>query len=106
MALMYNCNNGVVVFALISELQVSHSFYKPLVKHEVTKMRHILTHAHKYIQIEDATRSSANHSPKRGGEVEKQKAQPIPPKKTRARQSDLSTSPLGILPRPMGMKPT
>ena len=44
----------------------SHSFYKHLVKHEITKMRNILTHAQKYIQIKDATRSSANRSPKRG----------------------------------------
>jgi len=36
-------------------------------------------------QIENTTQSSANRSPKRGGEVEKQKAQPGPPKKTPSR---------------------
>ena len=43
-----------------------YSFYKHMVKHEVTKMRDILTSAQKYIQIEDATRSSANCSPSEG----------------------------------------
>jgi len=72
----------VVAAAFISGLQVTHSFYKHLVKHEVTKMRDILARAQKYIQIEDATRRSANRSPKRGGEVEKQKSQLVPLKKT------------------------
>ena len=63
MALVYNCNDDVAAAAFISGLLVTHS-YKYLVKHEVTKMRDILTRAQEYIQIEDATRSSANHSPK------------------------------------------
>jgi len=43
MALVYNCNVDVVVAMFISGLSVSHSFYKYLVKHEVTRMRDILS---------------------------------------------------------------
>jgi len=64
MALVYNCNDDVAIAAFISRMQVIHSFCKHLVKHEVTKMRDILAHAQKYIQIEDATCSSANRSTK------------------------------------------
>jgi len=46
-------------------MQVSHSFYKHLVKYKVTKMRDILALVQKYIQIEDAIQSSANRSSKR-----------------------------------------
>ena len=42
MTLVYNCNDDVVAAAFISGMQVTHSFYKYLVKHEVTKMRDIL----------------------------------------------------------------
>jgi len=42
MALVYNCNEDVAVAAFISELQVTHSFYKHLVKNDVTKMKDIL----------------------------------------------------------------
>jgi len=45
MAPVYNCNDNVVVAAFISEMQVTHSFCKRLVKHEVTKMRDILARA-------------------------------------------------------------
>ena len=62
MALVYNCNDDVVAAAFIIRMHVTHSFYKYLVKHEVTKMRDILTRAQKYILIENATRSSANCS--------------------------------------------
>ena len=39
MALVYNCNKDIAVAAFISGLQVTHSFYKHLVKSNVTKMR-------------------------------------------------------------------
>ena len=55
MALVYNCNDDMAAAAFISGLQVTHSFYKYLVKHEVTKMRDIITRTQMYIQIEDAT---------------------------------------------------
>ena len=45
MALMYNCNDDVVADVFISRLQVSHSFYKHLVKYEVIRMRDILSQA-------------------------------------------------------------
>ena len=40
---MYNYNDDVVAATFINGMQVTHSFYKYLVKHEVTKMRDILT---------------------------------------------------------------
>jgi len=52
MALPYNCNDYVVAAAFINGLQVTHSFYKHLVKNEVIRMRDILSRAQKYIQIE------------------------------------------------------
>ena len=54
LTLVYNYND-VVTVAFINGLQVFHSFYKHLVKHEVTKMRDILSRSKKYIQIENAT---------------------------------------------------
>ena len=64
-------------------------------KHEVNKMRGILSQAQKYIQIEDATRSIANRSYKERNEREKQKPQFVPPKKNQIGASDW----LGPLPR-------
>ena len=51
MVLVYNCNDDVVATAFISGMQVIHSFYKHLVKHEVTKMGDILACAQKYIKM-------------------------------------------------------
>ena len=51
MALVYNCNDDVSAAAFISGMQVTHSFCNHLVKHEVNKMRDILTRAQKYILI-------------------------------------------------------
>jgi len=42
MALVYNYNEDVAIVAFINGLQVTHSFYKNLVKNDVTKMRDIL----------------------------------------------------------------
>ena len=57
MALVYNCNEDVATDALISGLQVTHSFYKHLVKNDVTKKRDILVLTQKYMQNKEATRS-------------------------------------------------
>jgi len=46
---VYNCNDDVAAAAFTSELQVFHSFYKQLMKHEVNRMRDILSWAQKYI---------------------------------------------------------
>jgi len=81
MATVYNCNDDVAVAAFIGGLQGIHSFYRYLVKHEITKMRYILTRAKKYIQIEDVTRANVNRSPKKGRELEGQKIQSALPKK-------------------------
>jgi len=64
--LVYNCKDDIFAAASISGIQVIHSFYKHLVKLEVTKIRDILARAQKYIQIEDATRGCTNCSPKQG----------------------------------------
>ena len=45
MALVYNCNENVIAAVFISGLQVTHSFYKHLVKNDVTKMRDIFVRA-------------------------------------------------------------
>ena len=39
MTLVYNYKDDAIVAAFVSGLKVTHSFYKHLVKHEVTKMR-------------------------------------------------------------------
>jgi len=72
MALVYDCNDDVAAAAFISGMQVNHSFYNHVVKHEVTKMRGHSHRAQKYIQIEDVTQSSAKRSPSEGpsGETE------------------------------------
>ena len=44
MTLVYNCDDDMAAAALISGLQISHS-YKRLVKHEVTRMTDILSWA-------------------------------------------------------------
>jgi len=68
-------------------MQVSHSFYKHTVKHEVTKMRDILAHAQKYIQTEDANRSS-----KRGANQRNKRRNLVPLRRFQVEQSKLSTS--------------
>ena len=59
-----------------------YSFYKHLVKHEVTKMRDILTRVKKYIQIKDITRVSSNRSPKQGMNWRNRRYSWVSPKKT------------------------
>ena len=58
MALVFNCNDGVATAAFIARLQTNHSFYKYLVKYDVTNMTDILSQPQEYIQLEEATRSS------------------------------------------------
>jgi len=58
MALVYKCSEDIAAAAFISGLQVTHSFYKHLVKNDVTKIRNILIQAKKYMQIEEVTRSA------------------------------------------------
>ena len=63
MALVYNCNEDVAIAAFISGLQITHLFYKHLVKNDVTKMRDILVRAQKYMQIEEVTQSAITRPP-------------------------------------------
>jgi len=81
MAHVYNYNEDVAATMFISGLQVTHSFCKHLVKHEVTKMRDILFRVQKYIQIEDET--AANRSPKKGGEGESRNHNLLHPRRAR-----------------------
>ena len=104
MALVYNCNDDVAAVAFISGMQVTHSFYKHLVKYEVTKMRDILTSAQTYIQIEDVTRASANRSPKHRVESERQKVQLSPQRRLLVRRLELLTSRLKTSPKLTGTK--
>ena len=71
MALVYSYNEDVTAAMFISELQVTHSFYKHLVKNDVTKMRDILNRAQKYMQIEEATQAATSRPPKQELEVKK-----------------------------------
>ena len=87
MALVYNCNDNVAAAAFVSRLQVTHFFYKHLVKHEVTKMRDILSRTQKYIQIKDVTRSAFDRSISEEDKGEKLKSQPAFPKKNQNRAS-------------------
>ena len=41
MTLVYNCNEDVAAASFINGLQVTHSFYKHVVKNNVTKIRDI-----------------------------------------------------------------
>ena len=95
MTLVYNCNEDVAVAAFISVLQVMHSFYKHLVKYEVTKMNDILFRFQKYIQIEDATWIAVNRSPK----GEKPKPQVVFTKKNQNRAFDAINKPSPTEPR-------
>ena len=85
--MVYNCIKDAATTVFFSRLQVTHSFYKHLVKYEITKMRYILFQVQKYIQIEDATRSTANRPPKKGGDGEKLKPPPAFPKKNQNQAS-------------------
>ena len=71
MTLVYNYNNDMAAIVFISELQVSHFFYKYLVKYKVIRMRDILSRDQKYKQIEDATQSKISRSTNWGNEGEK-----------------------------------
>jgi len=64
MALVYNYNEDVIVVVFITRLQVTHLFYKHLVKNNVTKMRDILIRAQKYMQIKEATWAVTSRPPK------------------------------------------
>jgi len=62
MAMVYNCSDDVVTAAFIVGLQTDHSSYKHLEMHDVTNMKGIMSQAQKYIQLEETTRSTTNHS--------------------------------------------
>jgi len=59
MVLVHNYSDDDAAVAFIAGLQTNHS-YKHLVKHDVTNIKDILSRAQKYIQLEEATRSSTS----------------------------------------------
>ena len=59
-----NCGEEVSVLAFISGLQVTHSLYKYLLKHNVIKMSEALSRAQSHIQLEEAIKASSNNSAK------------------------------------------
>jgi len=58
MAMVYNCSDDVATTASIAGLHINHSFYKHLVKHDITNMKDILSRAQKYVQLEEAMQGS------------------------------------------------
>ena len=59
-----NCGEKVYALTFISGLQVTHSLYKHLLKHNITKMSKALSRAQSLIQWEEAMKASSNHSTK------------------------------------------
>jgi len=45
MGMVYDCSDDVAATAFIAGLQIDHSFYKLLVKHDITNMKDILSRA-------------------------------------------------------------
>ena len=75
LAKVLNCGGDIYAFTFISGLQVSHPLYKHLLKHNDTWMSEVLYGAQPYIQFEEAMKSFANYSAKRGDDGEKSKLQ-------------------------------
>ena len=66
--MVYNCSDDVIA-AFIAGLQTYHSFYKHLVKQDITNMKYILSRAQKYVQLEEVARVQQVDLPsKRAGE--------------------------------------
>ena len=99
MTLVYNCNEDVATAMFITGLQVTHLFYKHLIKNDVTMMRDILVRAQKCMQIEEATRAATSRPPKQGSEVEKLKPQ-FPPRKNPSHNSASVYKPSGVRSNP------
>ena len=69
-----NCGEDVSALAFISEMQVSHPLYKHLLKHNVTQMSEVLSPTQLYIKLEEATKTSFNHTTKYGDDGGKSKS--------------------------------
>jgi len=61
-----NCGEDISALAFFSGLQVSHPMYKYLIRHNITQMSKVLSQAQSYIQLEEAMKTSTNHSVKPG----------------------------------------
>jgi len=75
LAKIFNCGEDVSAFAFISRLQLSHPLYKHLLKHDITRMSEVLSRDQPYIELEEAMKSSVNHSLKRDSDREKMNSQ-------------------------------
>ena len=49
MIMVYNCSDEVTATTFSAKLQVNYSFYKHLVKHNITNMKDILSRVQKYV---------------------------------------------------------
>ena len=59
-----NCGEDISALTFISGLQVSHPLYKHLLKYNITRMSDVLSRAQPYNQLEEAVKTSFNHSAK------------------------------------------
>jgi len=64
LAKVSNYREKVFTLAFISGLQVTHSLYKHLLKHNVAKMSEALSQTQPFIHLEEAMRVSSNPSTK------------------------------------------
>jgi len=64
LAKVSNCGEEASALAFISGLQVTHSLYKHLLKHNVAKMSEALSQAQLFIQLEEIMKASSNPSTK------------------------------------------
>ena len=69
-----NFGEDVSTLAFTRGLQVSHSLYKHLLKHNITQMSELLPRAQPYIQLEEAMKSSVDHSAKHDDDRKKSKS--------------------------------
>jgi len=64
LAKVSNYREDIFVLTFISGLHVSHSLYKHLFKHNVTRMSEVLSRVQPYIQLKEAMNTSFNHTAK------------------------------------------
>jgi len=59
-----NCSEDVSALSFISRLQISHPLCKLLLKYNVTRMSEVLLRVQPYIQLDEAMKTSFNHTVK------------------------------------------
>jgi len=69
-----NCGEEVSTLAFISRLEVTHSLYKHILKHNAAKISEVLSRAQPYILLEEAMKASSNRWAKPGDGEAKSKS--------------------------------